>query len=119
MILHVDIDAFYPSVEERDRAELRGRPIIVGGTAEGRGVVAAANYVVRRFGVHSAMATARALELCPHAVVVRPRMEYYSQVSSSIREIFNRYTPLVEPLSLDEAFLDATECVQLFGSVED
>ena len=118
MILHVDMDAFYASVEERDRPELQGQPVIVGGTPQGRGVVAAANYVVRKFGVHSAMATAKALKLCPHAIVLRPRMEHYSQVSSQIREIFHRYTPLVEPLSLDEAFLDATESVQLFGSVE-
>jgi len=118
MILHVDMDAFYASVEERDRPELIGRPVIVGGTPEGRGVVAAANYVVRAFGVHSAMATAKALKLCPDAIVLRPRMDHYSKISSSIRKIFHRYTPLVEPLSLDEAFLDATECVQLFGSVE-
>jgi len=118
MILHVDMDAFYASVEERDRPELRGRPIIVGGTPEGRGVVAAANYVVRQFGVHSAMATAKALKLCPAAIVLPPQMEHYSQISSSIREIFRRYTPNIEPLSLDEAFLDATESVRLFGSVE-
>ncbi len=118
MILHVDMDAFYASVEERDRPELQGRPVIVGGTPEGRGVVAAANYVVRQFGVHSAMATAKALKLCPDAVVLPPRMQHYSEVSSNIREIFHRYTPNVEPLSLDEAFLDATESVQLFGSVE-
>lgn len=118
MILHVDMDAFYASVEERDRPDLQGRPVIVGGTPEGRGVVAAANYVVRQFGVHSAMATAKALKLCPDAVVLPPRMQHYSEVSSSIREIFHRYTPNVEPLSLDEAFLDATESVRLFGSVE-
>ncbi|MDG1897226.1 MAG: DNA polymerase IV [Fuerstiella sp.] len=118
MILHVDMDAFYASVEERDRPELQGQPVIVGGTPEGRGVVAAANYVVRKFGVHSAMATAEALRRCPNAVVLRPRMEYYVEISHQIREIFNRYTPLVEPLSLDEAFLDATGSVQLFGSVE-
>jgi DNA polymerase-4 len=118
MILHVDMDAFYASVEERDCPELRGRPVIVGGTPEGRGVVAAANYVVRRFGVHGAMATARALKLCPDAIVLPPRMEHYATISSSIREIFHRYTPNVEPLSLDEAFLDATESVRLFGSVE-
>ena len=118
MILHVDMDAFYSSVEERDNPSLRGRPVIVGGTPEGRGVVAAANYVVRRFGVHSAMATARALQLCPDAIVLKPRMEHYAQISKQIREILHRYTPVVEPLSLDEAFLDATGSVQLFGSVE-
>ncbi|HQX48383.1 MAG TPA: DNA polymerase IV [Planctomycetaceae bacterium] len=118
MILHVDMDAFYASVEERDDPTLCGKPVIVGGTPEGRGVVAAANYVVRKFGVHSAMATAKALTLCPDAIVLRPRMEHYAQISNQIREIFHRYTPEVEPLSLDEAFLDATGSVQLFGSVE-
>jgi DNA polymerase-4 len=118
MILHVDMDAFYASVEERDRPELQGKPVIVGGTPEGRGVVAAANYVVRKFGVRSAMATAKALKLCPNATVLRPRMGHYSEISHHIREIFHRYTPLVEPLSLDEAFLDATESVLLFGAVE-
>lgn len=118
MILHVDMDAFYASVEERDNPTLRGKPVIVGGTPEGRGVVAAANYVVRKFGVHSAMATGKALKLCPDAIVIRPRMDHYAKISSQIREIFHRYTPVVEPLSLDEAFLDATESVPLFDSVE-
>ena len=118
MILHVDMDAFYASIEERDRPELQGMPVIVGGSPEGRGVVAAANYMVRNFGVRSAMATARALALCPDAIVLRPRMEHYSAVSHQIHEIFHRYTPLVEPLSLDEAFLDATESALLFGPVE-
>ena len=118
MILHVDMDAFYASVEERDDPTLCGKPVIVGGTPEGRGVVAATNYVARKFGVHSAMATAKALRLCTDAIVLRPRMEHYAQISDQIREIFHRYTPEVEPLSLDEAFLDATGSVQLFGSVE-
>src|SRR5579871_3509644 len=116
MILHVDMDAFYASVEERDRPELVGHPVIVGGTPEGRGVVAAANYVVRKFGVHSAMPTATALRLCPKAIVIRPRLDYYAQVSEQIREILNRFTPLVEPLSLDEAFLDVSGSEALFGS---
>ena len=115
MILHVDMDAFYASVEERDRPELAGRPLIVGGTPEGRGVVAAANYVVRQFGVHSAMPTATALRLCPQALVLPPRMGHYAEVSEQIREILLRYTPLVEPLSLDEAFLDVTGSEPLFG----
>lgn len=112
------MDAFYASVEEREQPDLVGRPVIVGGTPEGRGVVAAANYAVRRFGVHSAMSTAKALKLCPDAVVLPPRMDFYADVSRQIRDIFFRYTPVVEPLSLDEAFLDATGSTQLFGSVE-
>ncbi len=115
MILHVDMDAFYASIEERDNPHLAGRPLIVGGTPEGRGVVAAANYVVRKFGVHSAMPTSKALRLCADAVVLRPRMDYYAGVSRQIRDIFFRYTPLVEPLSLDEAFLDVAGSVSLFG----
>lgn len=116
MILHVDMDAFYASVEERERPELVGRPVVVGGTPEGRGVVAAANYAVRKFGVHSAMATSTALRLCPGLVVLPVRMSYYAEVSRQIRDIFFRYTPLVEPLSLDEAFLDVTGCELLFGN---
>ena len=115
MILHVDMDAFYASVEERERPELAGRPVIVGGTPEGRGVVAAANYEARKFGVHSAMPAVTAKRLCPHAVVLRPRMDFYASASQQIREIFERFTPLVEPLSLDEAFLDVTGSEGLFG----
>jgi len=116
MIIHVDMDAFYASVEERECPELVGKPLIVGGTAQGRGVVAAANYAVRKFGVHSAMSTAKALRLCPHAILVSPRLRFYAEVSDQIRAILDRFTPLVEPLSLDEAFMDVTGCESLFGS---
>jgi len=119
MILHVDMDAFYASVEERDRPELVGKPLIVGGTPDRRGVVAAANYAVRKFGVHSAMPTSTALRLCPQATVLPVRMSYYAGISEQIREILFRYTPLVEPLSLDEAFLDVTGSEQLLGSARD
>lgn len=115
MILHIDMDAFYASVEERDNPALVGKPVIVGGSAEGRGVVAAANYEARKFGVHSAMAAARAKRLCPHAVFLKPRIDYYAAVSRKIRDIFEQFTPLVEPLSLDEAFLDVTGSNAIFG----
>jgi DNA polymerase-4 len=113
-ILHVDMDAFYASVEEHDRPELRGKPLIVGGTS-GRGVVAAASYAVRRFGVHSAMPIAEALRLCPDAICVHPRMSRYKEVSDQVFEIFHAFTPVVEGLSLDEAFLDVTASRQLLG----
>ena len=119
MILHIDMDAFYASVEERDDPSLVGKPVIVGGSAEGRGVVAAANYEVRKFGVHSAMAAARALRLCPQAIVIKPRIDHYAAVSRQIRNIFEQYTPLVEPLSLDEAFLDVSGSESLFGPAAD
>lgn len=118
-IIHVDMDAFYASIEERDRPELAGRPVIVGGAAEARGVVSAANYVARRFGVHSAMPTATARRLCPEGVFMPVRMDYYAQVSQQIRAIFFRYTPEVEPLALDEAFLDVTASERLFGPAPD
>jgi len=116
-ILHVDMDAFFASVEQFDKPELAGQPVIVGGTG-GRGVVAAANYEVRRFGVHSAMPMREALKRCPHAVVLRPRMKRYREVSEQVFEIFGEFTDLVEGLSLDEAFLDVTGSIGLFGSAE-
>jgi DNA polymerase-4 len=116
MILHIDMDAFYASVEEREDPSLVGKPVIVGGSAEGRGVVAAANYEARKYGVHSAMAAGRAKRLCPQAVFIKPRIDFYAAVSRQIREIFSRFTPVIEPLSLDEAFLDVRGSLSLFGS---
>jgi DNA polymerase IV len=114
-IIHVDMDAFYASVEIRDRPELADRPVIVGGRPDQRGVVAAANYIARTFGVHSAMPTATALRLCPQAVVLHGRHRLYAEISQQIHAIFSRYTPQIEPLSLDEAFLDVTASIRLFG----
>jgi DNA polymerase-4 len=116
-ILHVDMDAFYAAVEQFDNPELAGQPVVVGGTG-GRGVVAAASYEVRRFGVHSAMPMREALRRCPQAVVVRPRFKRYREISAQVFEIFGEFTDLVQGLSLDEAFLDVTGSVGLFGSAE-
>ena len=116
-ILHIDMDAFYASVEEQDRPELKGKPLIVGGTG-GRGVVAAASYAVRRFGVRSAMPMREALRRCPEAIVVHPRMARYKEISDQVFAIFHEFTPLVEGLSLDEAFLDVTASQQLLGEPE-
>lgn len=107
-VVHVDMDAFYASVEQRDRPELRGLPVAVGGSPEGRGVVAAASYEARRFGVHSAMPSRTAVRLCPELRFVRPDFAKYSTVSKQLRAIFSDYTALIEPISLDEAFLDVT-----------
>jgi len=114
-ILHVDMDAFYASVEQHDHPELRGKPLIVGGLGQ-RGVVAAASYEVRSFGVHSAMPMREALRRCPHALCVRPRFERYRAVSEQVFEVFRQFTPVVEGLSLDEAFLDVTDSQAALGS---
>jgi DNA polymerase-4 len=116
-ILHVDMDAFYASVEQHDRPELAGQPVVVGGSG-GRGVVAAASYEVRRFGVRSAMPMREALRRCPQAVVVAPRFKRYREISGQVFEIFREFTDQVEGLSLDEAFLDVTGSTGLFGSGE-
>jgi DNA polymerase IV len=114
-ILHVDMDAFYASIEQRDRPELRGKPVIVGGSTASRGVVCAASYEARVFGVHSAMPAAQARRLCPQGVFLPVRMSHYAEVGAQVRDILLFYTPLVQPLSLDEAFLDVHGCEHLFG----
>src|SRR5579862_2461814 len=108
-IIHVDMDAFYASVEQRDQPDLRGRPVAVGGRPESRGVVAAASYEARTFGVRSAIPMSRAVRLCPGLVIVPPAFAKYRAASQQVFEIFRSVTPLVEPLSLDEAYLDVTE----------
>ena len=108
-IIHIDMDAFYASIEQRDNPNLRGKPVIVGGSPQGRGVVATCSYEAREYGIHSAMPCKTAYKRCPYAIFVRPRFEVYKSVSNQIREIFYEYTDLVEPLSLDEAYLDVTD----------
>jgi DNA polymerase IV len=108
-IIHVDMDAFYAAVETRDNPELVGRPLVIGGHPQSRGVVCTASYVARKFGIRSAMSCARAYRLCPDAVFLPPNFHKYQQVSQQIHGIFARYTPLIEPLSLDEAYLDVTQ----------
>lgn len=119
-IIHIDMDAFYASVEQRDFPEYRGRPLIVGGSPDGRGgVVATASYEARKFGIHSAMPSRTAQRLCPEAIFVYPRFDAYKNVSKHIREIFHRYTDIIEPLSLDEAYLDVTNDKQGIGYAMD
>ena len=112
-IIHLDMDAFYPSVEVLDNPELKGKPVIVGGSKQ-RGVVSSASYEARKFGVHSAQPMATAIRLCPNGIVMPVRMSRYKEVSEQVFEIFYHFTPLVEPLSIDEAFLDVTGSIRLF-----
>ncbi|ORU91219.1 MAG: DNA polymerase IV [Cycloclasticus sp. symbiont of Poecilosclerida sp. N] len=115
-IIHIDMDAFFASVEQRDNPELQGMPVIVGGQPNSRGVVAACSYEARQFGIHSAMPCSRAHRLCPQAIFIKPRFEAYKEVSKKNREIFWRYASDVEPLSLDEAYLDVSQNKQFEGS---
>ena len=105
-IIHIDMDAFYAAIEQRDFPQYKGKAVIVGGNPNGRGVVATCSYEARKYGIHSAMPSYRAYRLCPQAVFVKPRFEAYKEASQKIREIFYQYTSLIEPLSLDEAYLD-------------
>ena len=118
-IIHIDMDAFYASVEQRDFPELRGKALAVGGSPDGRGVVATASYEARKYGVRSAMSSRQALQLCPHLLFTRPRFDVYRDISQHIRSIFSRYTDIIEPLSFDEAFLDVTVDKLNIGSAID
>jgi DNA polymerase-4 len=117
-IIHFDMDAFYASVEQFDNPGLAGKAVIVGGDPKKRGVVSAASYEARKFGVHSAMPMSQAIRLCPNAIVLPVRMKRYAELSRQIHDIFQKFTPEIEPISLDEAFLDITGSLQLFGSAE-
>ncbi len=114
-IIHCDCDSFYASIEERDNPALAGKPVAVGGLPEQRGVVATCNYVARKFGIHSAMASATARRRCPQLIIIRPDMEKYRRASRQVHEIFRRYTQIIEPLSLDEAYLDVSGCAEFGG----
>jgi DNA polymerase-4 len=115
-IIHIDMDAFYASVEQHDNPALKGFPVIVGGDPARRGVVSAASYEARAYGVHSAMPSSQARRLCPQGFFLPVRMHRYQEVSDWIFQILREYTPLIEPLSLDESFLDVTGCEKLFGT---
>jgi len=121
IIIHVDMDAFFASVEQLLHPEWRGKPVIVGADpkgGKGRGVVSAASYEARRFGVHSAMPISRAYQLCPHAIFVLPHSDVYRDYSNRVFRILEKFSPKIEPLSIDEAFLDSTGTLKMFGSVE-
>ena len=115
-IIHVDMDCFYAAVEMKHRPELRGKPVGVGGSSNARGVLCTASYEARKFGVRSAMSSGRALKLCPDLILVRPNFDLYRRESLAVREIFGRYTDVIQPLSLDEAYLDVSECLHFGGS---
>ncbi|WP_255456457.1 DNA polymerase IV [Paraglaciecola sp. L3A3] len=115
-IIHIDMDCYFAAVEMRDNPEYRNLPLAIGGSSDRRGVISTCNYIARQFGVRSAMATAHALKLCPELVLAPGRMELYSEISQQIREIYSRYTNKIEPLSLDEAYLDVTDCELFAGS---
>lgn len=115
-IIHIDMDCFYAAIEMRNNPALVGKPVAIGGLPNQRGVLATCNYEARKFGLHSAMASSQALKRCPQLILIKPNMELYKSVSAQIHQIFQRYTPLIEPLSLDEAYLDVTDCSQHSGS---
>ena len=114
-IVHIDMDAFFAAVEQRDRPHLRGKPVIVGGTPEGRGVVSTASYEARKYGIHSAMPAVQAVKQCPHGIFLRPNFKKYKEVSDSVMEVVREFTPKVEQISLDECFLDVSRSTRLFG----
>jgi len=115
-IIHIDMDAFFAAIEQRDFPAYRNKPVIVGGSPDARGVVATCSYEARRYGIHSAMPSAHAYRLCPHAIFIKPRFDAYKEASVQIRQIFTDYSDLVEPLSLDEAYLDVSDVAMLQGS---
>jgi DNA polymerase-4 len=115
-IIHIDMDCFYAAIEMRDNPRLKNKPVAVGGNPEKRGVICSCNYIARKFGVHSAMATAKALRICPKLILLPVNMEKYRAASEKIHKIFRSFTDIIEPLSLDEAYLDVTDCKHFCGS---